>query len=242
MTWHPYLPEPRPAITLEPDDPEPVPLDALRLARDLCRGFRTPPRQFRRRTAKRTTGTYYAASDMVTVDPDRADADGMGGDDGYYASESSRSDDDGRLLAPWICRGGGHRHVRAEDPAVGNRVRRRCNRLVHDPFRASGGSASSAGSRLLDTGIAERPRDQPDGRVEAQPRSDIRLTQRRDAVIHLRFHATSDSQSRRSATPPHPPRGGQGHGAQARGPDTRGLGCDPPRARARTRDRSPARP
>jgi hypothetical protein len=78
MTWHPYLPEPRPGFGLEPGDPEPVPLEALRVARDLCRDFRTPPRQFRRRTSKGTAGAYYPASDIVAV--------GMGGDDGYYAT------------------------------------------------------------------------------------------------------------------------------------------------------------
>jgi antirestriction protein ArdC len=31
-------------------------------------------------------GVYYVASDIVAVDPDRADSDGMGGDDGYYST------------------------------------------------------------------------------------------------------------------------------------------------------------
>jgi Zincin-like metallopeptidase len=85
VTWHPYLPEPRPAV-IEPGEPEPVPLNVLRDARYLCAGFRVPPRQFRRRTARGAAGSYYPAADIVAVDVGRADRDGMGGDDGYYAT------------------------------------------------------------------------------------------------------------------------------------------------------------
>ena len=85
MTWRPYLPEPRPAL-VEPGDPEPVPLRALHTARHLCAAFRLPPRQFRRRTTRGEKGSYYPASDIVAVDAARAARDGMGGDDGYYAT------------------------------------------------------------------------------------------------------------------------------------------------------------
>jgi antirestriction protein ArdC len=63
-----------------------VPLEVLRHARDLCANFRIPPRQFRRRTSKGENGSYYPASDIVAVDVARAARDGMGGDDGYYAT------------------------------------------------------------------------------------------------------------------------------------------------------------
>ena len=86
MSWRPYLPEPRPAVVDKPGDPEPVPLDVLRHARDLCAGFRQPPRQFRSRVEKGFVGCYYVESDIVAVNPDRADGDGLGGDDGYYTS------------------------------------------------------------------------------------------------------------------------------------------------------------
>ena len=86
MTWRPFLPEPLPAFNLGENDPEPVPLDALRTARELCRGFGRPPRQFRRRTSKGSAGVYYTATDIVAVDLDRAAAEGLGGDDGYYAT------------------------------------------------------------------------------------------------------------------------------------------------------------
>lgn len=85
MIWHPDLPEPRPAL-VDPGEPEPVPLEALRLARDLCANFRVPPRQFRRRTRKGHQGLYYPATDIVAVDRAQADGEGMGGDDGYYAT------------------------------------------------------------------------------------------------------------------------------------------------------------
>src|SRR5690242_5203050 len=83
VIWHP---EPRPAIVLCAGEPEPVPLDVLRCLRDLCADFQFPPRQFRRRTAGRVQGTYYPATDIVAVDRDIADSNGMGGDDGYYVS------------------------------------------------------------------------------------------------------------------------------------------------------------
>lgn len=85
MTWHPYLPEPQPAV-VEPGEPEPVALELLYEARRLCAGFRIPPQQFRRRTRKGEKGAYYPAADIVAVDPARAAADGMGGDDGYYVT------------------------------------------------------------------------------------------------------------------------------------------------------------
>ena len=65
---------------------EPVPLTAVREAREICTSFRIPPRQFRRRTARGAVGCYSPKSDIVAVDPDKADADGLGGDDGYYAA------------------------------------------------------------------------------------------------------------------------------------------------------------
>jgi hypothetical protein len=86
MTWRPDLPEPRPALVCEPGDPEPVPLEVLRQARDLCANFRLPPRQFRRRTAKGQQGSYHPASDIVAVNRDGADSGGLGGDDGYYVT------------------------------------------------------------------------------------------------------------------------------------------------------------
>jgi antirestriction protein ArdC len=54
--------------------------------RDVCRGFRVSPREFRRRTARRAQGTYYPVGDIVAFDPDIADSNGMGGEDGYYAT------------------------------------------------------------------------------------------------------------------------------------------------------------
>jgi hypothetical protein len=84
MTWRPYLPEPEPAL-VEPGEQQPVSLEALRYAREVCACFRVPPRQFRRRVAKGLWGAYYPMSDIVAVDPCRAGAEGLGGDDGYYA-------------------------------------------------------------------------------------------------------------------------------------------------------------
>jgi antirestriction protein ArdC len=46
----------------------------------------SPPRQFRRRTPRGTVGYYNPATDIVAVDPARADMDGWGGNDGYYAT------------------------------------------------------------------------------------------------------------------------------------------------------------
>jgi hypothetical protein len=86
VIWHPYLPEPRPAFKLDADDPEPVPLKSLWEARCVCEHFRVPPRQFRRRTPRGIAGTYWPKTDIVVVNPDRADADGFGGDDGHYAT------------------------------------------------------------------------------------------------------------------------------------------------------------
>jgi hypothetical protein len=86
MIWRPYLPDPQPAFSLDPNDPEPVPIEVLRNARDLCANFRIPPRQFRRRTAAATVGWYRVESDIVAVDLERADMDGMGGNDGYYGT------------------------------------------------------------------------------------------------------------------------------------------------------------
>jgi hypothetical protein len=86
MIWRPYLPEPRPAFKWNPQDPEPVPLTVLKRARDFCAKFRVPPRQFRRRTATGALGSYWPKTDIVAVDQRRADADGLGGDDGYYAT------------------------------------------------------------------------------------------------------------------------------------------------------------
>jgi hypothetical protein len=82
MVWRPDLPEPRPAVV----GPEPVPLEVLRRARALCANFRVPPRQFRRRTKRGAIAVYYPASDIVAVDRERADMQGLGGDDGYYAT------------------------------------------------------------------------------------------------------------------------------------------------------------
>ena len=36
--------------------------------------------------SKGMAGAYYPASDIVAVDPSSADGDGMGADDGYYAT------------------------------------------------------------------------------------------------------------------------------------------------------------
>ena len=47
--------------------------------------FPYPPRQFRRRTPRDTVGYYRPETDIVAVDPLQAEADGMGGDDGYYS-------------------------------------------------------------------------------------------------------------------------------------------------------------
>jgi hypothetical protein len=85
MPWHPYLPEPEPAWKMDPSDLEPVPLHVLRDLRDLCANFRIPPRQFRRRAPRGIVGWYRVESDIVAVDPGRADEQGLGGDDGYYA-------------------------------------------------------------------------------------------------------------------------------------------------------------
>ena len=85
MTWRPYLPEPRPAVKFDDNDPEPVPPRVLWDARALCETFRLPPRQFRRRTSRGISGWYRVESDIVVVNPDRAAMDGMGGEDGYYA-------------------------------------------------------------------------------------------------------------------------------------------------------------
>jgi Zincin-like metallopeptidase len=63
-----------------------VPLDVLREARHLCADFRIPPRQFRRRTPRGAKGSYYPETDIVAINVDRADRDGMGGDDGYDAT------------------------------------------------------------------------------------------------------------------------------------------------------------
>jgi Zincin-like metallopeptidase len=84
--WRPYLPEPRPAEKWDPADPEPVPLSALRDLRALCAGFRIPPRQFRRRATRGQVGSYRVESDIVAVDPGRAASNGLGGEDGYYAT------------------------------------------------------------------------------------------------------------------------------------------------------------
>src|SRR5437870_3906453 len=86
MTWRPYLPEPEPSEGLEPNDPEPVPLDVVERARDLCANFRVPPRQFRRRAPRRIGGMYRPRSDIVTVVPDVAISHGMGSNDGYYVT------------------------------------------------------------------------------------------------------------------------------------------------------------
>lgn len=86
VIWRPYLPEPRPAFKLDAAEPEPVPLDALRDARRLCANFRLPPRQFRRRARRGQVGWYRVESDIVAVNPDRAAMDGLGGEDGYYAT------------------------------------------------------------------------------------------------------------------------------------------------------------
>ena len=64
----PIPPEPRPA-EVEDGTPEPVALEVLRLARDLCADFRVPPRQFRRRTPRRIAGYYQPESDIVAVNP-----------------------------------------------------------------------------------------------------------------------------------------------------------------------------
>ena len=85
MTWRPYLPEPYPAFKMDDNDPEPVPLEVLWATRALCANFRLPPRQFRRRTSFGTSGWYRVESDIVAVNPDRSAANGMGGEDGYYA-------------------------------------------------------------------------------------------------------------------------------------------------------------
>ena len=84
LIWRPYLPEPQPAC-VEPGESDPVPLDVLVRARDLCANFPVPPRQFRTRTARGCCGSYYPRSDIVAVDPIRSAWDGMGGDEGYYA-------------------------------------------------------------------------------------------------------------------------------------------------------------
>jgi antirestriction protein ArdC len=84
VIWRPYLPEPRPAFKAYVNDPEPVPLESLWAARYLCGLFRVPPRQFRQRTRRGIAGSYWPKSDIVAVNPDRADGDGMGGEDGYY--------------------------------------------------------------------------------------------------------------------------------------------------------------
>jgi Zincin-like metallopeptidase len=84
LIWRPYLPEPRPAFKVNEGDPEPVPLEVLRDLRDLCANFRVPPRQFRRRVRRGIAGWYRAESDIVAVDPDCADEEGLSGDDGYY--------------------------------------------------------------------------------------------------------------------------------------------------------------
>jgi hypothetical protein len=86
VIWQPFLPERRRAAVWNPGDPEPVPLDVLGRARDLCAQFRQPPRQFRTRVEKGFVGCYDVESDIVAVNPARADADGMGGDDGYYST------------------------------------------------------------------------------------------------------------------------------------------------------------
>jgi antirestriction protein ArdC len=85
LSWRPDLPEPQPAY-VEPGEPDPVSLEALRDLRDLCAAFTVPPRQFRRRTAKGEFGAYYPSTDIVAVSPWRAAGEGMGGDDGYYAA------------------------------------------------------------------------------------------------------------------------------------------------------------
>jgi hypothetical protein len=83
--WSPYLPEPQPAFVFDEDDPEPVELDVLRRLRDLCAGFRLPPREFCGLVPEdKLTGAYEVETDTVYVDRARASWDGMGGDDGYY--------------------------------------------------------------------------------------------------------------------------------------------------------------
>ena len=84
MSWRPFLPEPRSAL-VAPGSPEPVPLEVLRTARDLIANFRLPPRQFRRGTVNGLAGYYRPSSDIVFVNPDIADMQGMGGHEGYYA-------------------------------------------------------------------------------------------------------------------------------------------------------------
>ena len=86
MSWRPFLPEPRPAYKDDPRDPEPVPLQAVRAARDLCAGFRIPPARFRRRVPRGSVGAYTPATDTVAVDPNGAASEGMGGEDGYYVA------------------------------------------------------------------------------------------------------------------------------------------------------------
>jgi antirestriction protein ArdC len=61
----------------------------LRALRELCAGFRLPPR-FRLlehdKNDVRSSGVYDLDSDTVSMDPDRAAAAGMGGEEGYYAA------------------------------------------------------------------------------------------------------------------------------------------------------------
>ena len=153
MTWRPYLPEPRPASKWEPADAEPVPLEVLRVARELCGGFRTPPRQFRRRVAKRINGTYYPASDIVAVDPteqpltDSAVRTVLRDPHPRTPSRnrpfgSPRSCDDRRLLGPWVRRGGRHRPLRADHRASRDRFQRGSSRLAH--VRSGSSSCGSA--------------------------------------------------------------------------------------------------
>jgi hypothetical protein len=75
------------ASTLDPDDAEPAPLEVRRALRELCAGFRIPPRfELERDDDKPGAGGYDLESDTVSVDPDRAAMIGMGGEDGYYAT------------------------------------------------------------------------------------------------------------------------------------------------------------
>jgi hypothetical protein len=217
MSRRPYLPEPRPAFVLEPDDPEPVPLEALRVARDLCREFRTSPRQFRRRTPKRSRGAYYPASDIVAFDPDRTDSDGMGGDDGttqpFCMNCFTRPDIRVGSAArrPVITRPMATRARRASsssrrDRPAGDRVRHRSHRVARGLRGAPSGSAGGEGGRGLDYWV-----------VRGSAGSDKRLTRRRNASVHQQSNATPDWDCRfagraRGGHPLHPRCGDRGGG------------------------------
>ena len=76
-----------------PGGPRTDPLEAVRALRELCAGFRLPPRFALLYAPHRPepdvrlgSGSYNLQSDVVGIDPSRAAQNGMGGEDGYYVT------------------------------------------------------------------------------------------------------------------------------------------------------------